>query len=266
MQTTIEVLLPLLDKAAEEGLGVIPWGSPVPTFGDPALSLIATVGLNPSNREFMDASGEELSDSERRFHTLRSLGLRSWPEAGEVHTKAITECCYNYFRTNPYETWFRRLDTILSGASASYFGPTPHACHLDLIPFATTSKWTELTSAQKSALLELSSDVLGCILRESAIEVLLLNGASVAAHFQRLSKHVLKRTVVPDWSLPRRHQKDVAGHAFSGRLRSFNNVPLGRDILVLGYNHNIQSSFGVTTHVIDSIRNWVNCAVKEALE
>lgn len=30
-----------------------------------------------------------------------------------------------------------------------------------------------------------------------------------------------------------------------------------RDILVLGYSHNIQSSFGVTTEVIGAIRDWV---------
>ena len=32
---------------------------------------------------------------------------------------------------------------------------------------------------------------------------------------------------------------------------------MNRDILVLGYNHNIQSSFGVTNEAIRAIRDWV---------
>ena len=34
-------------------------------------------------------------------------------------------------------------------------------------------------------------------------------------------------------------------------------IVLGRKILVLGFNHNIQSSFGVTTKVIQEIRSWI---------
>ena len=32
---------------------------------------------------------------------------------------------------------------------------------------------------------------------------------------------------------------------------------LGRDLLVLGFNHNLQSSYGVTTTALAAIREWV---------
>jgi hypothetical protein len=42
-------------------------------------------------------------------------------------------------------------------------------------------------------------------------------------------------------------------------------IRLAEEILVLGYNHNLQSSFGVTNTVIFAIRDWITDAVNEAL-
>jgi hypothetical protein len=40
-------------------------------------------------------------------------------------------------------------------------------------------------------------------------------------------------------------------------------IDLGRPVLVLGYNHNIQSSFGVTAKVKCAIRKWFAAVTKE---
>ena len=40
---------------------------------------------------------------------------------------------------------------------------------------------------------------------------------------------------------------------------------LSRELLVLGFNHNLQSSYGVTSQVIDAIRHWVGNAAIEVL-
>jgi hypothetical protein len=74
-----------MDSPALVDTNVIKWGAPVPSFGDLSSSFVATVGLNPSNREFVDDSGQELCDSERRFHTLHSLGLSSWSDVDARH-------------------------------------------------------------------------------------------------------------------------------------------------------------------------------------
>jgi hypothetical protein len=39
---------------------VIPWACPIPSFGDLTRARVATLGLNPSNREFVDERGNEL--------------------------------------------------------------------------------------------------------------------------------------------------------------------------------------------------------------
>ena len=77
--STLEILTSLtqqLDNVAVERLDVIQWAAPVISFGNMSQSKIATLGLNPSNREFVDLAGNELCGHERRFHTLKSLNLR----------------------------------------------------------------------------------------------------------------------------------------------------------------------------------------------
>ena len=41
---------------------VIPWACPIPSFGDFTRARVATLGLNPSNREFVDEKEARLTD------------------------------------------------------------------------------------------------------------------------------------------------------------------------------------------------------------
>jgi hypothetical protein len=230
---------------------------------------VATLGLNPSNREFVDEGGRELTGAARRFHTLRSLGLTRWDEADAQHLELVLRSCRDYFRTNPYDRWFRKLDQVLAGTGTSYYVmsaavhaaamPSP-ACHLDLIPYATRRKWMELTPRQRARLFERSGDALGILLRDSAIHVLVLNGQSVVEQFETLTGTRLERTVKREWTLPRQSATPVRGVGYHGVIRTVGRSHLGRDLLVLGYNHNIQSSFGVTNKVTTALRNWIASA------
>ncbi len=66
-----------------------------------------------------------------------------------------------------------------------------------------------------------------------------------------------------DWALPRGAGADVSGFAFRGVVDTLSRIRLGRSLLILGFNYNIQSSFGVTANVILSIRGWIMEAVGE---
>jgi hypothetical protein len=261
-------LVTLLDRLADDAArdaNVITWGCPVPAFGDPTAARVATLGLNPSNREFMGDDGAELSGDARRFHTLSSLGLSAWDCADADHLDHILASCFDYFAGNPYDRWFRRLDTVVSATGASFYDPQSPACHLDLIPYATACKWTTLNSKQRSGLLRLAGDTLGLLLRRSAIRVLILNGQSVVSHFQDATGIALERTDMPEWALPRHSGADVSGYAYLGRVDTVSGYPLPQELLVLGFNHNLQSSYGVTSSVIQAIRCWVGNVSKEAL-
>lgn len=253
----LSTLIGRLDEIAVSRTNVIPWSCPVPAFGDLSHAKIATLGLNPSNREFVDESGNELDGPFRRFHTLKSLRLDRWSDAEESHLELIIECCRAYFSRNPYDGWFKRLDHIISGTEVSYYDASPEACHLDLIPYATACKWTELTRDQRSALLSVAGDTLGLLLKNSPVELLILNGHSVVEQFQEIANIPLERQTMDSWVLPRRRGTGVIGLAYNGIVGSLSGIDLGREIVVLGFNHNIQSSFGVTKKVMASIRKWI---------
>jgi hypothetical protein len=254
--TLVTMLERITDEAAREA-EVIPWGCPVPAFGDPAVARVATLGLNPSNREFVDDEGVELTGEVRRFHTLASLGLATWDDADADHLDQILALCRDYFAGNPYDRWFRRLDAVVSATGASYYDPTAPACHLDLIPYATARKWTALSTRERAGLVRLAGDTLGLLLRRSAISTLILNGQSVVSHFQQATGIVLHRTEVPAWALPRQSGMDIPGYAYQGCVNNVSGYPLFKELLVLGYNHNLQSSYGVTSSVIEAIRQWI---------
>lgn len=255
-----------IDRLGSPGLirsSVIRWGAPILSFGDPSSASVATLGLNPSNREFVDAFGNELQGEKRRFHTLRSLGLGSWSDIDARHLRAIMDSYRTYFYRSSYDRWFRRLNQVLSGIGVSYYGTSAKACHLDLIPYATIRKWTELTSHERSSLLSISYDVLGRLIQESSIRVLILNGQGVVRQFEELAAIKLDRRPVYTWSLRRDSRATVLGFAYSGVVRAVSGIPLSNDILVLGFNHNIQSSFGVTKHVMREIRDWLSSIASE---
>jgi len=236
---------------------LISWAAPIPSFGSIEDSTVATLGINPSNREFVDAEGLELTGNERRFHTLGSLGLSEWSEANSSDTQQIADSCFEYFFRNPYNGWFKRLDAIIAGTGRSYYDRLFPACHIDLLPFATDSKWATLTTSRRNALLRSNTDLLIELIRVSKSEVMILNGQSVVTEFQAITGANLDAKEMPSWSLPRANSNDVTGIAYSGYLTSIAGELLPREIRILGFNHNIQSSFGVTSVVTNRIAKWV---------
>src|SRR5215471_15041142 len=51
----------------------VPGSLPVLFFGDPFRARVATIGINPSDKEYLDAKGIELTGKARRLETIGSL-------------------------------------------------------------------------------------------------------------------------------------------------------------------------------------------------
>lgn len=253
----LDLLISKLTSYNITQLKIIDWASPIPSFGNYSTAQIATLGLNPSNLEFVDKDGRELEGSKRRFPTLKFLNLSSWEKVEIRHLEVIKTFCEDYFVRNPYNDWFKPLDRLVSNTSISYYFPNGKACHLDLVPYATICKWNELTEKQKDFLLSLSEEVLGKLLQNSTISILILNGQTVINNFQRITNKALIKTLKETWNLPRKNKIGVPGFSYEGIVQKVGNVSLKREIHVLGYNHNIQGSLGVTTQVKTAIRNWI---------
>jgi len=246
-----------LPAAGEAQAGVFPWACPVPYFGTLESATIATVGLNPSNLEFVDAQGTALRGPTSRFPTLEDLRLSSWALATPYHAQLVETACATYFNRNPYNRWFKPLDYLLSGMGASYYFPGQGACHLDLVPYATSGKWSELTVRQQAALAALSSDIIAHLIQQSALRTLVLNGRAVVRLFEAMAGLSLTCQPVGAWALPRRNGVPVPGLAYQGTITTLAGLPLGRSVRILGYNHNIQSSFGITSVFLKALREWI---------
>jgi hypothetical protein len=156
------------------------------------------------------------------------------------------------------------MDQIISGANASFYDPSCAACHVDLIPYATARKWTDLTLRQRQVLLGAAADTLGLLLKDSQVRVLILNGRSVVEQFEDIAGIRLEQRKMPAWSLSRRSKPDIAGIGYWGVVDTLSGIRLPHQITVLGYNHNVQGSFGVTTQAIRAIRAWIAESTREA--
>jgi len=255
---SLRVLFDSIPLSKLKTLGVIDWGAPVPVFGSLDDSEVATVGLNPSNREFVNLAGEELGDLERRFHSLQSLEIEDWNNLDISHLTAIEKSCSEYFSGNPYDQWFRVLDNIISGTRHSFYNYNRRsACHLDLIPFATYEKWGDLAKEHQHDLMKISTESFIKTLCNSKLKLLILNGESVVRLFSDITNISLEKNEKKEWQLPRKSGRHVAGYSYRGQISKVRDIKLNRSILILGYNHNLQSSFGVTNSVKRSIRSWV---------
>ena len=101
---------------------------------------VLTVGLNPSRIEFPTGIP---------FHRF-PLAEDAHPEDQERYLDALSA----YFRTKPYDKWFRSFEPLLNGMSASYYDhQTSTALHTDICsPVATDPTWSRLSQADRRVL------------------------------------------------------------------------------------------------------------------
>ncbi len=139
------------DPSSLPGL-VVPGSTPVVCFGDQRSARVATLGINPSFREFVDSDKRLLTGTKRRLETLESLGAERLSELNDEQVRRLLDGCYDYFQHNPLD-WFDALGPVLDQVGASYKARS--ACHLDLVQWATSKAWKDrgLEEAHRRALL-----------------------------------------------------------------------------------------------------------------
>lgn len=210
---------------------VVRGSTPVISFGDARRATVATLGWNPSKREFLDPRNSELISEERRLETLSSLGEAGLATASSKAVFRIFDACNRYFHRNPYH-WFNRLEKILKHIGASYHDGS--ACHLDFVQWATDPVWGKLSPAHRSDLLRSDVSFLRRQLAQEHIQLLLLNGAGIVNQYRAQFHGKLTESHLP------------------GRLKLFTGYDT-RGTKVVGWNINLQSSFGVSEAEIKMI-------------
>jgi hypothetical protein len=217
-----------------DGLPVVPGSTPVIAFGDARKAWVATLGWNPSKLEFIDKKGKELAGPYRRLETLTSLALHDLSVAPPDVILKVFPGCNAYFQRAPYRRWFNVLEELLQSISASYYDGT--ACHLDFVQWSTDPVWRDLQRTHRDRLIEADLAFLRQQLVHESIRLLLLNGSGIAREFS-------KPLAVP---LAGSHvQGRQPGKLFAGRM--------AQGTQVIGWNLNLQSSFGVSNEYIASV-------------
>lgn len=165
------------------GVPVVPDSTPVLSFGDPSVARVATLGLNPSLREFRKPSGELLAGEQRRLADLKHLGVATLEDAPADVLAQVKQACDDYFQLKPYR-WFNALEKVLAPRGWSYFDRS--ACHLDLVQWATDPVWSHLPGAQKAALIESDAAFLARQLQQENVKLVLANGQAVVTALRKL--------------------------------------------------------------------------------
>jgi hypothetical protein len=187
-------------QAPAPGSGVVPGSTPVVYLGDPARARVATLGINPPQRQFLDASGRLLTGGRRRLATLDSLGVRDHSELTPAHAAVIVDECTRYFDRHPYH-WFETLDDIVrTGLGASYFAGT--ACHLDLVQWATTTNWAGLPPAMQADLLAADVGFVRRRLDEGDLRVVVVTGRPALRWVQESGLVTWQRAATLDGTPP----------------------------------------------------------------
>jgi hypothetical protein len=220
-----------------EGIPIVYGSTPVIAFGDVRKSLVATLGWNPSKLEFLGNDGRELVGNERRLETLASIHEPDLARASDESVRRVFRACNTYFKRRPYR-WFSSLEKVLKHVGASYYDGS--ACHLDLVQWATDPVWGKLSRTHQSQLLKADLPFLNQQLSQENIRVLLLNGRGIVSAYRELLHGTLLESSIP-------------GHS---RLSLFTGHD-SRGFMVIGWNINLQSSFGVSNYEIEAIGSAV---------
>lgn len=254
----VEVALTSIRRQHRHFPDVIEWACPVPFFGRAEEARIASVGLNPSDREFCDTNGRPLGDGERRLATLGSLELQDWSAAGPAERSAVADACSYYFGMNPYWSWFNALEAIFEDAGRGTLRDGG-ACHIDLAPWATEEAWGGLTPAERNALLECGEPTLAALLSSVQFEVLLLNGSGAVRGLERATGIRLPFEYATEWD-----DRAGRGRRWSVVLDSLGRIDLIRPVTLLGWNWNLQSSH-ITSRTREAIIVWAAEAIEQSV-
>jgi hypothetical protein len=169
---------------------IVPFSTPVISFGNPVHARVLTVGINPSSLEFLTAGKHKkvLPTGEKRLVDLQVLGIKEASGLTREAAIRVIQGCYGYFDSSskPYMTWFKHLNKNV----CNFFGADYRkgsAAHVDLVQWATDPVWGNISNpATRESLLDGDVEFLKYQIDSNAHLVIFMNGKQV---FEQLTAH-----------------------------------------------------------------------------
>lgn len=87
-------------RTAPDVAAFVQGSTPVISFGAVMTAEVATIGINPSRREF-DHNGR-LTGANRRLATMESLAAEPGHPLTDEQARQVVDDCNHYFTRNPY--------------------------------------------------------------------------------------------------------------------------------------------------------------------
>jgi hypothetical protein len=163
----------------------VPSSLPVLFFGDLFAAEVATVGLNPSQQEYMTPRGELLAGVAQRFATLESLRASERESLTDEQCAEALRWMRDYYAPGqPVYRWFIGLERVLSGFGASLAGRT--AAHLDLVQESTSPVWSGLSVHARDELLRTDLPFLRWEIASFPLRIVICTSKTVSDHVRRL--------------------------------------------------------------------------------
>ena len=181
----------LMELQPPKGIGIIPGTTPVISFGDFTTARVATLGINPSSREFL-SGGKLIPSPKKRLVDFEVLGEGATFPLTRDQAFQVWEGCTRYFSSNrAYWSWFRPLSNLL-GATGGLSYEDGDVCHLDLSPWATEPVWGKLSKEQKQELINDGLDLLNWQTQHNHLDAIIFNGRQVYEVIKEFTKIEIK--------------------------------------------------------------------------
>lgn len=215
----------------------VPGSLPVLFFGDIFSARIATLGINPSQQEYLDRSGHELTGDAQRFQTLTSLQASTRAALTDEQCEKAISTMRDYFQPGkPVYQWFRPLDYVTQAMDYSY--AKHQAVHLDLIQEATAPTWSALemqVPVEASALLVADRPFLRWQLQAFSLRAVICNGKTPLRHMCGLLDQPVNVDAIAQGRIG-----GVTWYATRGHMA-------GRALAIMGWNIPLARPAGLTT-------------------
>jgi hypothetical protein len=232
-------------KQNPNNLEILRNSTPVICFGNLMNSRIATLGLNPSDKEFVDDDKNFLSGRYLRFQNCFTLMQNDLTKLNSNQTELVLQYCLEYFNNfNPYREWFDYLERhVLSKLDISYYNGT--CCHLDLVQWATSNKWRDVLPVNQSILLNSDYSFFLHQLDNQDIVVLLVNGNGVF------------RTLMEKGEISDEVNMIIECGNETCQMHKLLLNTGKKKIRCIAWSKNLQSTFGLTNNMRNEIGNWI---------
>jgi hypothetical protein len=186
-ERSVSMIIERIKRPIENNICITKGSTPIVYFGDYDSAKACTISLNPSDREFLDKNGRVLTGDKERLCSRIKLRKNDTEILTDNDAEIVLNYCKNYFKKNPYKNWFYKYDYIINKFGYSFYNNT--CVHLDLIQWATTPFWNDLSENIK--LIHLKNDLpfLEHLLNKN-FEIIFLNGSTVVSNVSRHLKSI----------------------------------------------------------------------------